>query len=57
MLEGEIEKVDNMIMRVVEQKNMMEGQRTTVDVVSSMQQSAAIARQNMKVRAVLDVFL
>jgi len=25
--------------------------------VSSMQQSAAIARQNMKVRAVLDVFL
>lgn len=49
MLENEVNKIDNMIMRVIEQKNMMEGQRTTVEVVSTMHKAAMDSKQNMKV--------
>lgn len=38
MLENEILNLDNMIMRVVEQRMMLEGQRNTVEVVSAMHQ-------------------
>lgn len=40
--------LDNMIMRVIEQRTMLEGQRTTVEVVATMHQAAMTAKDNMK---------
>lgn len=48
LLEGEMQNLDNMIMRVVEQRMMLEGQRTTVEVVSTMHKAAITAKDNMK---------
>eukprot|EP00201_Polytomella_parva_P021095 CAMPEP_0175039696 /NCGR_PEP_ID=MMETSP0052_2-20121109/774_1 /TAXON_ID=51329 ORGANISM="Polytomella parva, Strain SAG 63-3" /NCGR_SAMPLE_ID=MMETSP0052_2 /ASSEMBLY_ACC=CAM_ASM_000194 /LENGTH=231 /DNA_ID=CAMNT_0016301671 /DNA_START=85 /DNA_END=780 /DNA_ORIENTATION=- len=48
LLETEIETINNMIMRVTEQRMMLEGQRTTVEVVSTMHSAAMTAQQNMK---------
>lgn len=48
LMEGELSNLDNMIMRVLEQRNMLEGQRATVEVVSTMHQAALTAKQNMK---------
>ena len=40
--------LDNMIMRVTEQRIMLEGQRSTVEVVSTMHKAALTAKDNMK---------
>lgn len=48
LLETEVQNLDNMIMRVVEQRMMLEGQRTTVEVVSTMHKAAMTAKENMK---------
>mmetsp|Transcript_22811 Transcript_22811/g.63056 ORF Transcript_22811/g.63056 Transcript_22811/m.63056 type:complete len:240 (-) Transcript_22811:686-1405(-) len=55
MLENEVVKIDNMIMRVIEQRNMMEGQRTTVEVVSTMHRAAMDSKQNMKAMKIENV--
>lgn len=47
LLEGQVQQLDNMIMRVIEQRNMLEGQRTTVEVLSSMHAAAQTAKTNM----------
>lgn len=48
LLENEIVNLDNMIMRVSEQRMMLEGQRTTTEVVSSMHTAALAAKENMR---------
>lgn len=55
LLEQEILNLDNMIMRVAEQRMMLEGQRTTVEVVSSMHTAALTAKQNMKAMKIENV--
>lgn len=47
LLETQVQQLDNMIMRVIEQRNMLEGQRTTVEVLSSMHAAAQTAKTNM----------
>eukprot|EP00798_Chlamydomonas_sp_ICE-L_P003760 gene3760-13820_t len=39
-LETELGNLDNMLMRVIEQRAMLEGQRSTVEVVSAMRNAA-----------------
>jgi len=48
LLEKEVENLENMIMRVIEQRNMLESQRTAVEVVSTMHKASKVAKQNMK---------
>ncbi|MEW5297140.1 MAG: hypothetical protein WDW38_005962 [Sanguina aurantia] len=48
MLEAEIANLDNMMMRVTEQKNQLESMRTTVDVVSAMHKASQISKQMLK---------
>lgn len=48
LLENEVANLDNMIMRVIEQRVMLEGQRATVEVVSAMHNAAVTAKENMK---------
>ncbi|KAG1673880.1 hypothetical protein FOA52_012905 [Chlamydomonas sp. UWO 241] len=48
LLEQEVGNLENMIMRLIEQRNMLEAQRTTVEVVSSMHTAAKVAKSNMK---------
>lgn len=55
LLENEVLNLDNMIMRVNEQRMMLEGQRTTVDVVSSMHTAALAAKDNMKAMKIENV--
>lgn len=55
LLENEIVNLDNMIMRVIEQRTMLEGQRTTVEVVSTMHQAAVTAKDNMKAMKIENV--
>lgn len=44
-----------MIMRVNEQRMMLEGQRTTVEVVSTMHTAAMTAKDNMKAMKIENV--
>jgi len=53
MLENEVTKIDNMIMRVVEQRMMMEGQQNQLDTVSMMHKAALESKQNMKVCGII----
>mmetsp|Transcript_11226 Transcript_11226/g.20328 ORF Transcript_11226/g.20328 Transcript_11226/m.20328 type:complete len:234 (-) Transcript_11226:457-1158(-) len=55
LLEAEITNLNNMIMRVAEQRMMLEGQRTTVEVVSNMHAAALTAKDNMKVMKIESV--
>lgn len=55
LLENEVQNLDNMIMRVIEQRTMLEGQRTTVEVVSTMHQAAMTAKDNMKAMKIENV--
>ncbi|KAG2492418.1 hypothetical protein HYH03_009361 [Edaphochlamys debaryana] len=55
LLENEIANLDNMIMRVNEQRMMLEGQRTTTEVVSSMHTAALAAKENMKAMKIENV--
>lgn len=55
LLEQEMSNLDNMIMRVIEQRTMLEGQRTTVEVVSTMHQAAMTAKENMKAMKIENV--
>ncbi|GLI61642.1 hypothetical protein VaNZ11_004065 [Volvox africanus] len=55
LLENEIANLDNMIMRVNEQRMMLEGQRTTTEVVSSMHTAALAAKENMRVMKIENV--
>ncbi len=55
LLENEIANLDNMIMRVNEQRMMLEGQRTTTEVVSSMHTAALAAKDNMKAMKIENV--
>jgi hypothetical protein len=55
LLENEIANLDNMIMRVNEQRMMLEGQRTTTEVVSTMHSAAMAAKENMRVMKVENV--
>ncbi|KXZ44906.1 hypothetical protein GPECTOR_61g859 [Gonium pectorale] len=55
LLENEISNLDNMIMRVSEQRMMLEGQRTTTEVVSSMHTAALAAKDNMKAMKIENV--
>lgn len=48
LFEQEVANLDNMIMRVTEQRIMLEGQRSTVEVVSTMHKAALTAKENMK---------
>ncbi|KAJ9522519.1 hypothetical protein QJQ45_008367 [Haematococcus lacustris] len=48
LIENEIANMDNMIMRVIEQRSMLENQRTTVEVVSTMHQGTQAMKDNMK---------
>lgn len=48
LFEQEVANLDNMIMRVTEQRIMLEGQRSTVEVVSTMHKAALNAKENMK---------
>lgn len=48
LFEAEVANLDNMIMRVTEQRIMLEGQRSTVEVVSTMHKAALTAKDNMK---------
>mmetsp|Transcript_21140 Transcript_21140/g.46278 ORF Transcript_21140/g.46278 Transcript_21140/m.46278 type:complete len:236 (-) Transcript_21140:631-1338(-) len=55
LIENEVQNLDNMIMRVIEQRTMLEGQRTTVEVVSTMHQAAMTAKDNMKAMKIENV--
>uniref|UniRef100_A0A7S0RIY0 Uncharacterized protein n=1 Tax=Chlamydomonas leiostraca TaxID=1034604 RepID=A0A7S0RIY0_9CHLO len=55
LLENEVVNLDNMIMRVIEQRTMLEGQRTTVEVVSTMHTAAMTAKDNMKAMKIENV--
>ncbi|GFR50911.1 hypothetical protein Agub_g13228 [Astrephomene gubernaculifera] len=55
LLENEISNLDNMIMRVNEQRMMLEGQRTTTEVVASMHTAALAAKDNMKAMKIENV--
>ncbi|GLC47312.1 hypothetical protein PLESTB_001218000 [Pleodorina starrii] len=55
LLENEIANLDNMIMRVNEQRMMLEGQRTTTEVVSTMHTAAKAAKENMRAMNVENV--
>lgn len=55
LLENEVANLDNMIMRVNEQRMMLEGQRTTVEVVSTMHAAAMTAKDNMKAMKIENV--
>lgn len=55
LLENEVQNLDNMIMRVIEQRTMIEGQRTTVEVVSTMHTAALTAKDNMKAMKIENV--
>lgn len=55
LLENEIANLDNMIMRVNEQRMMLEGQRNTVEVVSTMHAAALTAKDNMKAMKIENV--
>lgn len=55
LLENEVTNLDNMIMRVIEQRTMLEGQRTTVEIVSTMHKAAITAKENMKEMKIGDV--
>lgn len=48
MYEQQLEQLDTLILRVNEQKMMLENQRTTADVVSSMHQAATASKNTMK---------
>lgn len=47
LLEQEVLNLDNMIMRVIEQRSMLESQSTTVQVVSTMHAAAGQAKKNL----------
>lgn len=55
LLENELGNLDNMIMRVIEQRTMLEGQRTTVEVMSAMHGAAMTAKENMKAMKIENV--
>lgn len=55
LLESEMANLDNMIMRVIEQRSMLEGQRTAVEVVSTMHSAAMTAKKNMQEMKIDDV--
>jgi len=48
LIEAEVEKVEQMIMRIMEQKSMLEGQATTVDVLKVMKNAAKIQTDQIK---------
>lgn len=48
LLEAEVLNLDSMIMRVIEQRNMLEGQRNVVEVVQAMHNAALAAKENLK---------
>eukprot|EP01025_Chloroclados_australasicus_P017228 TRINITY_DN1876_c0_g1_i4.p1 TRINITY_DN1876_c0_g1~~TRINITY_DN1876_c0_g1_i4.p1 ORF type:complete len:232 (-),score=60.00 TRINITY_DN1876_c0_g1_i4:418-1113(-) len=45
--EQQIEQIENMILRVSEQRMLVEGSRTTADVLKTMKEGAAAAKQTM----------
>eukprot|EP01023_Acetabularia_acetabulum_P028883 TRINITY_DN2727_c0_g1_i2.p2 TRINITY_DN2727_c0_g1~~TRINITY_DN2727_c0_g1_i2.p2 ORF type:complete len:233 (-),score=49.79 TRINITY_DN2727_c0_g1_i2:272-970(-) len=47
MYEQQIEQIDNMILRVSEQRILVEGSRTTADVLKTMKEGAQAAKQTM----------
>eukprot|EP00798_Chlamydomonas_sp_ICE-L_P029349 gene29349-12434_t len=49
LLQTEVDNLDNMIMRVAEQRMLVEGQRTTVEVVSALGNAAQSTKANLKV--------
>jgi hypothetical protein len=55
LLENEVTHLDNMIMRVIEQRGMLEGQRTTVEVVSSLHAGTTAMKENMKAMKIENV--
>lgn len=48
MYEQQMEQVETLILRVNEQKMMLENQRTTADIISSMHAAAQASKQTMK---------
>jgi DNA repair exonuclease SbcCD ATPase subunit len=48
MYEQQMEQLDNLQMRVVEQKMALENQRSTTDTLSALQQSVVAQKANMK---------
>jgi PBP1b-binding outer membrane lipoprotein LpoB len=48
MFEQETANLDNMIMRVAEQRNMLESQTTTVAVLGTMHDASKAAQANLK---------
>ncbi|GAX83770.1 hypothetical protein CEUSTIGMA_g11195.t1 [Chlamydomonas eustigma] len=48
LMENELTNLDNMILRIVEQRQMLEGQRTTVEVMSAMHGAAQVGKANLK---------
>jgi len=47
MYESQMEQTDNLILRISEQRIMLENQRTTAKAISTMQDAAAAAKQTM----------
>lgn len=55
LLESQIMQLENMVMRVLEQRQMLESQRTTVEVVSTLHASAIAGKENMKAMKIENV--
>ncbi|KAK9832864.1 hypothetical protein WJX74_000017 [Apatococcus lobatus] len=55
MFEMQLEQVENNIFRLNEQQNMLEGQRTTVETLVSMQNASRVSKQQMQEMKVDDV--
>jgi len=53
MFEQQLERLDALVSRVMEQKNMLEEQQTTLGVVSDMAQAARAQKKTMAVRRAL----
>jgi hypothetical protein len=52
MFEQQLERMDALISRVLEQRNMLEEQQTTIGVLGAMQAAAKAQKKTMQVRAI-----
>lgn len=52
MFETQLERMDALISRVLEQRNMLEEQQTTIGVLGAMQDAAKAQKKTMQVRLV-----
>jgi DNA repair exonuclease SbcCD ATPase subunit len=57
MYEQQLERMDALISRVLEQRNMLEEQQTTIGVLGAMQDAAKAQKKTMQVRIRANIFI